>query len=58
MRAEGKAKAERTAYRAKCKEKDLLELELESTDKKRSELVTELSSLRKYQRYLEKTVEV
>jgi hypothetical protein len=58
LRAEGKAKTERAAYRAKCKEKEQLELELEATDKQRSELVAELSSLRKYQRYLEKTVEV
>jgi len=58
LRAEAKAKTERTAFWAKCNEKELLEKELEATDQQRSELVTELSSLRKYQRYLEKTVEV
>jgi hypothetical protein len=43
-------------YRTKCREREALAVEYETTEKERNELVHQLSRLKRYQRYLEQTV--
>lgn len=43
-------------YRIKCREREALALEFETTEKERNELVQQLTRLKRYQRYLEQTV--
>lgn len=57
VRAEAKAKTEQQAYRAKCKEMEKLTGVLARVEEERAAAAAELRRLRKYQRFLETTVE-
>lgn len=57
-RAEAKAKAEKAAYRTKCREQEKLAEDLVATELECEALIEQLVRLKKYHRYLEKTVAV
>ena len=53
-----KTKAERAAYRVKCREQEKLEAELAAEETEREALASRLDRVRRYQAYLERTVDV